>query len=404
MDEHKETAFLMLLLHRKKQRRLHRMLQQLKRRPSARIGRLALQHSKRSAFIRLFNSKDDSSLIALCGFDHASFQKLLELFAPVFNEWTPYPQTASNTYRMRRLPRSGRTGRKRLINATICLALVLAWTRTRGATTALQVIFGMTATPVSVWLRFGRRVLVTVLKDHPDAMVQLPTSDEVATFKRVINEKYPVLTNVWGAMDGLKLLIEANPDLESMFYNGWKCDHYISNLFVFSPDGRIRASYINAPGSWHDSTMAVYSKTYEKLDHINAREQACGGARIVVDSAFGSEARESLLKSYQRNTDRQGRVRRDSEIHKAATSVRQLSEWGMQGLQASFPRLKDRLRYEEFGERKVIVSLIVLLYNFRASTVGFNQISSTFYPNLLYVLPWFGRHRNIWLHALKSLL
>ena len=63
--------------------------------------------------------------------------------------------------------------------------------------------------------------------------------------------------------------------------------------------------------------------------------------------------------------------------------VRQLSEWGMRGLQGSFPRLKDRIKYEERGERKLILQMIVLLYNFRASTVGQNQISSSFMPHLL---------------------
>jgi len=67
--------------------------------------------------------------------------------------------------------------------------------------------------------------------------------------------------------------------------------------------------------------------------------------------------------------------------------VRQLSEWGMRGLQVSFPYLKDRLIYEEIGERKIILQLIVLLYNFRATTVGQNQISSTF-------MPWLKRNAN----------
>jgi hypothetical protein len=54
----------------------------------------------------------------------------------------------------------------------------------------------------------------------------------------------------------------------------------------------------------------------------------------------------------------------------------------MRGLQGSFPCLKDRLLYEERGERRIILEMIVLLYNFRASTVGMNQIQSTFMPHL----------------------
>ena len=69
-------------------------------------------------------------------------------------------------------------------------------------------------------------------------------------------------------------------------------------------------------------------------------------------------------------------------MSRQATSIQQLSEWGMRCLQGSFPRLKDKFRYEEKGERKFIVQMIVLLYNFRASKVGQNQIASVYVPYL----------------------
>ena len=48
-----------------------------------------------------------------------------------------------------------------------------------------------------------------------------------------------------------------------------------------------------------------------------------------------------------------------------ATSCRQAVEWGMRGLQGSFPRLKDCIIYEENGERAIILKFITLLYNYR---------------------------------------
>ena len=47
-------------------------------------------------------------------------------------------------------------------------------------------------------------------------------------------------------------------------------------------------------------------------------------------------------------------------------------------IQGQFPRMKDNLQLEEFGERKVILQLMVLLYNYQASKVGINQILNTF--------------------------
>jgi hypothetical protein len=181
-------------------------------------------------------------------------------------------------------------------------------------------------------------------------------------------------------MDGLKLRLERSGDatIQNNFYNGWTHDHYVSNLFLFSPDGRVRACYINAPGTFHDSTMANMSNIYDLVDGLYERK----GSKIVVDSAFAADRRPSIYKSHQHNFDKSGRVRQKSQVHKQATSVRQLSEWGMRGLQGSFPRLKDRLLYEERGERRIILEMVVLLYNYRASTVGMNQIQSTFMPYL----------------------
>jgi hypothetical protein len=106
------------------------------------------------------------------------------------------------------------------------------------------------------------------------------------------------------------------------------------------------------------------------------------GSKIVVDSAFSAESRQSVYKSHQDNIDRNGNIRQDPEVHKQATSVRQMAEWGMRGLQGSFPRLKDRMIYEEGGERRIIIELVVLLYNYCAATVGINQIQSVFMPHL----------------------
>jgi hypothetical protein len=92
--------------------------------------------------------------------------------------------------------------------------------------------------------------------------------------------------------------------------------------------------------------MANWGGLYEKVDDLYTSR----GAKIVVDLAFASDWRQSVYKSYQSNIDNQGNVRQSLQIQRQATLVRQMSEWGMRGLQASFPRLKDRIIYEENGE------------------------------------------------------
>ena len=59
------------------------------RRRSGKIRRHALQHPLSRPFWTLFNSKHDDALITLCGFDHASFELLHQLFKPCFYSFTP---------------------------------------------------------------------------------------------------------------------------------------------------------------------------------------------------------------------------------------------------------------------------------------------------------------------------
>jgi hypothetical protein len=58
--------------------------------------------------------------------------------------------------------------------------------------------------------------------------------------------------------------------------------------------------------------------------------------------------------------------------------MRQAAEWGMRNIQSSFPRLKDRFVYEEGGEQRRVLKMIVLLYNLCAHLVGINQIRSVY--------------------------
>jgi hypothetical protein len=66
-----------------------------------------------------------------------------------------------------------------------------------------------------------------------------------------------------------------------------------------------------------------------------------------------------------------------------ATSMRQSSEWGMQMLQSSFPRLCDKFPFETRGERRVAIKMMVLIFNLRARLVGINQIKNFFMPSLI---------------------
>ena len=112
------------------------------------------------------------------------------------------------------------------------------------------------------------------------------------------------------------------------------------------------------------------------------------GEKCCVDSAFSNVSRDYLYKSCQDLLGSSAPTRRerilDLQKKREATSARQTAEWGMLALQASFPRLKDRFVYEERGERRIVLKMMVLLYNMRARMVGINQILNTYMPRLMW--------------------
>jgi len=127
----------------KKQFRIKRVL---------RISRRALLDPMETGFIKLYQSGCTQSMITYTRFDHASFDALLALFQPYFNQLTTY----SDHGHIRRLRKSNSWKRK--VTALIFLWLVLHWTRTIGPLYSLQMDFGMSHSCLILWLRFACRV------------------------------------------------------------------------------------------------------------------------------------------------------------------------------------------------------------------------------------------------------
>ena len=206
----------------------------------------------------------------------------------------------------------------------------------------------------------------------------MPDAAEIAMFKEAIVAKHSLLVDCYCMVDGLKLYLQQSGDsvIQSRFYNGWKHDHFVTNIFAFAPNGSIIACTLNAPGTWHDSTLAHWGSMYAKLQ--KCWEEHHG--KVLMDSAFASNMYEFIIQSSQNIPVTEGR--QAMLLGQQATSCRQAAEWGMRGLQGSFPRLKDRIIYEENGERAIILKFITLLYNYRVRTLGINQILNYYMPSL----------------------
>jgi hypothetical protein len=198
--------------------------------------------------------------------------------------------------------------------------------------------------------------------------------EEVREYQWIIAVVYLRLGKVWGTCDGLNLCFERSISqwIQQMSYNGWLHGHYISNVFVFAVDGTIRICGLNAPGTMHDSTIADYTGVYDKLERVY---EAAGG-RVIVDSAFKLRNKLFFIQMMPTLAWTRDRI----VFQRDAVKFHQSAEWGVRSFQSSFPRLCDRICYEEHGERLETMMMFVYLDNFHINLVDCNQICSTFAP------------------------
>jgi len=209
-----------------------------------------------------------------------------------------------------------------------------------------------------MYLRFGRRVIVEALKIDPLTKIAIPSNEEIASYQEAVGAIYPLLSDVWSTMDGLKLYLQqsGNTEIQARFYNGWTHGHYVTSVFVFCPDGTIPIAFFNVPGSLHDSQVAHWGRVYDVYDET--------GGKCMVDSAFGKVNRPFLIKSSQdclvSTMPTREEQRLDLQRKRQATSMRQAAEWGMRAIQSSFPCLKDTIVYEDTGERRILMKMICL--------------------------------------------
>ena len=128
--------------------------------------------------------------------------------------------------------------------------------------------------------------------------------------------------------------------------------------------------------------MADYG-IYKKMGNVYDMSKG----KVVVDSTFKFLNVEFLLKSSQQAPI--DATASQIVLNDSLTAARQCSEHGMRMINGQFPRLKDRMPLGDFQDRKVIMNLMVLLYNYQTYNVGINHILS----NYMSKTPGFSSHK-----------
>jgi hypothetical protein len=210
----------------------------------------------------------------MTGLDFETFRDILQESKVYYNKFSPFSKDGL-IFKLF----GGETacaGCPRLMSAADGLGLVLTWTRTRGSTMVLQLIFGMTQSSISDYLTFCTHILIHVLQGRDDAKIKRPTPEKIVEYQQAVYHHHPFLGDVWCTMDGVKLMVECSgdDDKQNRFYNRWTCDHYIGAVLVFCPDGTIPICWYNVAGTVHDSLIATIGKIYDKLKVIYERTGA----------------------------------------------------------------------------------------------------------------------------------
>ena len=182
------------------------------------------------------------------------------------------------------------------------------------------------------------------------ASVQIPSSEteKIEEYKEMVWNWHPFLTDVWCNMDGLKIMLQ-------LIMVG----HTIIMFLLCYVSARTEPSLLPILTSQalfmtvRLRSMGIY---VTKLETVYQRD----GGQYTVDSAFGNVNREFLIKLSQELINIRSYCARSTA--RDATLMHQSAEWGMRAFQSSMPHIKDRMKFEECGERKVTLTVMILLY------------------------------------------
>ena len=324
--------------------------------------RQAIVMPRSSPWTHLYHNADDDSFFMMTGVTREVFNMLLAIV---------YPPPDPSSLRSRR-------GRPRSLLAHSELGMFLFFIGSTMQIKYICILFGCTP---SVCSRVLRRLLKTIprkLRNHDFSKVVFPDEEKMAEYATMIQLREPVAHDVIGFMDGVAVLSECTSETieQNAMYSGYYSDTVVNNVIAYGADGKVFLCAINFPGSWHDGSICT-----NILPFIRER---IGSYKVCVDQGFprSGDADGVLVGPIsRRSASRLSPILRDYvlRLSNSYVSLRQASEWGMRGLQGSFPRFKKRLPSDK-SKRKRILQSIIYIHNFRTHIIGCNQIKTVFDP------------------------
>ena len=180
----------------------------------------------------LYQSRSDSAYLAVMGVNVSAFQAILD--AGFSHQWYSAPLHRSDV-----IPTRNPRCITRSLDASGALGLLLHWLTSTMRQVSLQQIFALVPATTSRYIITALPLLVETLRSMVSAQICWPQGDEFHELSRFVSDRHPLLSGVFGSIDGLNLPCQVSTDMEmeNATYNGWLHGHYISSVIAFSSRG-----------------------------------------------------------------------------------------------------------------------------------------------------------------------
>jgi hypothetical protein len=191
--------------------------------------------------------------------------------------------------------------------------------------------FGQIKGNFDKYLKFGIRIMLDALKDHPRARIEWPCQDKeylekMADSMRLyapgVEEKLKLKPVGW--LDCVRFTVPKRGDYKKQ--NEDYSRDLRKMLILFDPWGRAVCAIVNSPGKWHDSKVCARLGLYDIIDKM------LDGYCILADSAFRGHIQDRniirILKEGERLPPNMS-IQEMHELEADITRARQPSEGGI---------------------------------------------------------------------------
>lgn len=182
---------------------------------------------------RLYEGQNPRAFVTTMGFDVKTFNRILH--SGFAEAWNTRPIPRDDVERTGD-PRLGR----RSLDAAGALGLALHYVSSAMTEITLQEVFALIPSTTARYLDFSLDLLLETTRIMPEGDIGwYKTEKEFEEDAALVTDRHPLLEGAFGTGDGLSVHTgsSSDPEIENATFNGWKSDHRINNIFVFSPRG-----------------------------------------------------------------------------------------------------------------------------------------------------------------------